>query len=113
MSKWVAAIIGFFAGRRLVTSDPQSLLIGVAILEVISLILAFSGNPIGGFTSAVTGFVLVSLGIRNGAGAIRCFICGFFQFFFVLGIIVVPESAGSYFLMHLVSMAYPVIKALL
>lgn len=94
-------------------SDPSSLLIGTAILEVISLALAFAGNPLGGFTAFATGFVLIALGVRNGAGVIRCFICAFFQFFFILGILVAPSSAGAYLMLHLLSIAYPVAKAVL
>jgi len=113
MDKWIPAIIGFFAGRRLAMSDPKSLLIGTCILEVVTLILAFVGNPLGGLTAVLTGFVLVPLGIRNGCGVIRCLLCGFFQFFFILGILVAPSSAGAYLFLHIACMAYPIIKALL
>ena len=111
--KWLSALVGFVAGRRLVSSKPQSLLIGFAVIETATLIFSFAGNPLGGFLSVVAGFVLAALGIRCGGGPVRCFICGFFQFFFVLGILVVPGSEGAYFMAHLLSIAYPLLKALL
>lgn len=112
MDKLISAIIGFFVGRRIGSSQPKSLMTAFCIAEIASLVLAIAGNPFAGVASAIAGFVLPVLGVRCGGGIVRCLICGFFQFFFILGMLVAPSSFGAYFLLHLLSIAYPLAKAI-
>lgn len=112
MDKLISAIVGFFVGKRIGSSQPKSLLIAFLIAEIASLILAIASNPFAGISSAIGGFILPVLGVRCGGGILRCLICGFFQFFFVLGMLVAPSSFGAYLLFHLISIAYPLAKAI-
>lgn len=110
MGSWIPGIIGFFLGRKVGSTEPKTLLAICITLEVLTLVFCFTGNPIGGITSFVEALLIVPLGIQYGGGVIACLICAFFQFFFVLGMLVVPGNVLSYCCAHLISLIYPVYK---
>lgn len=113
MSKKVPFIIGALAGSRVGAASPKGLFAALAISEALTIVLAFSGNPLCCLTSFIASFLSMILGVRFGGSVAGCVVCAFLQSFFVLGILVAPGSGVTYLFLHLASLAYPVCKAFL